>query len=127
MATISIESQTLSVELGTWDKIWAFHGSLHVPLAHITSVQVADQAAWARAWTKLVGTSIPGFKTAGTFFSKDGMVFCDYTDGTGCLEIGVIHEYYSKLIVQLDAATDPARVASQIQAVLPRSGPSTLR
>ncbi|MBC5815756.1 MAG: hypothetical protein GIW97_04360 [Candidatus Eremiobacteraeota bacterium] len=120
MATVKIDQQNLKVELGPWDHIWAFSGSLTIPLAHVKGVEIADEAAWSRVWTKLVGTSLPGMKTAGTFFSKDGMVFCDYNDGNRCLEISVEHEFYSKLVIQLDEGSDPEAVRTQIQAALKR-------
>ena len=114
MATVKIDQQNLRVDLGTWDKVWAFHGSLTIPLDHVRDVVVADEGTWSRAWTKLIGTSLPGLKTAGTFFSKDGMVFCDYNDGKGCLEISVEHEFYSKLVIQLDEGVDPDAVCASI-------------
>ncbi len=120
MATISVDSQNLHVQLGGWDQFWAFHGSLTVPLAHVTGVCIADQDTWSRVWTKLIGTSIPGFKTAGTFFSKDGMVFCDYRDGAGSLEIDVTHELYRKLVIQLDEGVDPDTARAQIHAAIDR-------
>jgi len=120
MASIKIDQQNLIVELGPWDHIWAFSGSLTIPLAHIRGVEIADESAWGRLWTKLVGTSIPGMKTAGTFFSKDGIVFCDYNDGKRCLEMSVEHEFYSKLVIQLDAGADPGAVRAQVQAAIKR-------
>lgn len=119
MATITIEGENLRVELGPWDHLWAFSGSLSIPLAHVREVLIADEGAWNRVWTKLIGTSVPGYKTAGTFFSKDGLVFCDYTSGKSCLEITTEHEFYKKLVIQLEAGQDPVAVRAQIQAALP--------
>ena len=119
MATVSVDQQNLRVELGPWDHFWAFSGSLTIPLAHVKGVVVADEGTWSRAWTKLIGTSAPGLKTAGTFFSKDGLVFCDYSSGKNCLEISVEHEFYSKLVIQLDGSADPYAVREEITKKLP--------
>ena len=121
MATISLDSENLKVKLGAWDHVWAFSGSLMIPLAHVRDVSIADEGAWSRAWAKLIGTSVPGLKTAGTFFSKDGLVFCDYTSGKSCLEITTEHEFYKKLVIQLDEGQDPQSVADQIHQKLPSS------
>ncbi|GAC1659109.1 MAG: hypothetical protein NVS9B12_11940 [Vulcanimicrobiaceae bacterium] len=120
MATITIDEENLNIVLGTWDKIWAFHGSLRIPLAHVSGVRIADQAAWQRAWTKLVGTSLPGIKTAGTFFSGDGLIFCDYGDGKSTVEIDVTHEFYKQIVIQLDEGKDPAQAVAEIESGLKR-------
>lgn len=120
MATVIVDRENVKVELGPWDHLWAFSGSLSIPLANIKDVFVADESAWGRVWAKLIGTSVPGYKTAGTFFSKDGLVFCDYTTGKSCLEITTEHEFYKKLVIQLDEGQDPAAVLAQIKAAIAR-------
>ncbi|MDQ2681014.1 MAG: hypothetical protein M3Y21_08345 [Candidatus Eremiobacteraeota bacterium] len=118
MAKLSIDQGVLTIDLSPWDKFLAVHGSLHIPLQHVRAVRIADQGAWAHVWTKVIGTSIPGVKKAGTFFSGDGLVFCDYSTGDSCLEIELANETYRKIIVQLDADENPAAVAAEISAAI---------
>ncbi len=123
MARLSIDQGVLTIDLSPWDKFLAVHGSLHIPLQHVRAVQIADQGAWSHGWTKLIGTSIPGVKKAGTFFSGDGLVFCDYSTGDSCLEIDLTNETYRKIIVQLDTSEDPAATTARINAAIAAPAP----
>src|ERR1700737_653604 len=114
MAEIHVDGDSLSIELTVLEQFLAVHGSLRIPLQHITGVEVADENGWSFAWRKLIGTSAPGLKMAGTFFSGDGWVFCDFGNGKSCLQIDVAHETYKRIIVQLSDLVDPNRVATDI-------------
>ena len=114
MAKVSIESNTVNVGLSDLDKFWAFHGSLSVPLAHITSARVEDENGWAHMWRKLVGTNAPGLKMAGTFFMPGGLAFLDFADGKNCVVLETQHESYKYVIVQLDRGEDPDALVAEI-------------
>lgn len=114
MAKIAIESNTVHVQLSNLDKIWAFHGSLQIPLAHVTSARVEDENGWAHMWRKLIGTDAPGLKMAGTFFMPGGVAFLDYADGKSCVVIETQHEAYGQVIVQLDRAENPDAIVAEI-------------
>ena len=43
MATIRIDGETLHVELGGWEALWAFHGSFAIPL--VTWASAASTSA----------------------------------------------------------------------------------
>ena len=118
MAEVHIEGDTLHIDLSLADKILAVHGSMRIPLQHIAGITVADESAWGMMWRKIIGTNAPGIKIAGTFFSGDGLVFCDFRDGKSCLQINVTHETYTKIIVQLDDLSEPQRIASDLQAAI---------
>jgi hypothetical protein len=114
MARIAIESNNVQVQLAGLDKIWAVHGSLQIPLAHITSARVEDENGWTHMWRKLVGTNMPGVKMAGTFFMPGGLAFLDYGDGRNCLVLETQHERYKYVIVQPDRDQDPDALAAEI-------------
>jgi hypothetical protein len=114
MARISIESNTITVQLSTMDKIWAVHGSLQVPLAHETLARVEDENGWTHLWRKIIGTNAPGLKMAGTFFLDGGLAFLDYSDGRNCLVLETQHEKYKLVIVQPDRDQDPGGLAAVI-------------
>lgn len=114
MARIAIESNNVQVQLSTLDKVWAIHGSLTIPLAHITLARVEDESGWQHLWRKVIGTNAPGFKMAGTFYLQGGLAFLDYGDGKNCLVLQTQHETYKSVILQLDRDQDPDAIAAEI-------------
>jgi hypothetical protein len=114
MARIAIESNNVQVQLSALDKVWAFHSSLQIPLGHITRARVEDENGWVHMWGKLVGTSAPGLKMAGTFFMPGGLAFLDYSDGRSCLVLETQHERYKYVIVQPDRGQDADALAAEI-------------
>ncbi len=114
MPHVTIESDAVQIRLSTLDKVWAIHGSLQIPLAHVTLARVEDENGWAHMWRKLAGTSAPSLKMAGTFFMPGGLAFLDYGDGKHCLVLETTHENYQQIIVQLGGDQDADQIASEI-------------
>ncbi len=42
MANVKIKDGTLTIDLSMVDSLLAFHGSFHIPLAHVTNAYVSD-------------------------------------------------------------------------------------
>jgi len=118
MANVIIENNAVTIELSTMDKIWALHGGLKIPLAHITSARVEDENAW-HYWFRLIGTNAPGLKTAGTFYADGGLAFVDFGTGRNCLVLETEHERYKRVIVQ--TGDDPDPIAAEINRRIGRS------
>jgi hypothetical protein len=114
MARIAIESNNVQVQLSPVDKIWAIHGSLTIPLAHITLARVEDESGWNHLWRKVIGTSAPGLKMAGTFYLPGGLAFLDYSSGESCLVLQTQHETYKQVILQVDRDQNPDAIAAEI-------------
>jgi hypothetical protein len=121
MARISIESNTIGINLSAMDKVWAVHGSLQIPLAHVTLARVEDENGWSHLWRKIIGTNAPGLKMAGTFFVQGGLAFLDYSDGRNCLVLETQHERYRYVIVQPDRDQDPDALAAEINRRIGRT------
>ncbi len=111
MANVTIENNSVIVQLSTMDKVWAIHGSLKIPLAHIKVARVEDESGW-QYWCRIIGKNAPGLKTAGTFFANGGLAFLDFGTGRNCVVLETQHERYKTVIVQTD--DDPDRVAAEI-------------
>jgi hypothetical protein len=112
MAHVTVENNLVIIELSTMDKIWAVHGGLKIPLAHIKSARVEDENGWDFWWRKIAGTTAPGLKTAGTFFANGGLAFLDFGTGRSCVVLETEHETYKTVIVQ--PGDDPDRIAAEI-------------
>lgn len=118
MAQVNVEDNLVTIELSTMDKIWAVHGSLRIPLSHITLARVEDENGW-NYWLRIAGTNAPGLKTAGTFFADGGLAFLDFGTGRNCLVLQTAHETYKTVIVQTD--DDPDRIAAEINRRIGRA------
>ncbi len=119
MVGITIEGGRVVFEIEGWDKLWALKSRLEIPLDHIKSVSVDDDAA--KGWwhgLKLGGSDLPGVITAGTFYTNGRLVFFDThaPDHTIVVELDD-HEKYDRLILQV---RDPAATAAKINAALTR-------
>ena len=112
MASVAIEGNAVHIDLSTLDKIWSVHGSLRIPLAHIKSATVEDENGWDYWWRKIIGTSAPGLKTAGTFVADGGLAFLDFGTGRNCVVLEMENERYKFVIVDTDE--DPDGVAAEI-------------
>ncbi|MDQ2866139.1 MAG: hypothetical protein M3R51_07915 [Candidatus Eremiobacteraeota bacterium] len=114
MAQITLDSDTLTVSLSGWDAVWAMHGSLRVPLSHITGVEVTHENGWHYLW-KMLGTNAPGVKVAGSFMTGEGLVFCDFSNGNDCISLATTHETYKRIVIQLDNGENADALASRIR------------
>lgn len=114
MAKIIVDENNVTVELSLGDKLLSAHGSLTIPLQHVTGARVEDESGWAHMWRKVIGTSAPPFKMAGTFWLDGGLAFLDYNDGRNCLVVQTAHETYGTVIVQPDAGQDAHALADEI-------------
>lgn len=114
MARIAIESNNVQIQLSPMDKVWAVHGSLSIPLAHVKLARVEDENGWQHMWRKIVGTNAPGLKMAGTFFMPGGLAFLDYAGGKNCLVLETEHETYKHVIVQVDRDQNPDAIAAEL-------------
>jgi hypothetical protein len=115
MATVTVDDSSVSIILSPVDQFLAFHGSFKIPLSHVVDATMADEDIWVRSFSKLVGTNAI-VKTAGTFLTMDGLMFCDFRDGKNCLQLTLRDETYKRMAVQLDEGVDPAALAQQIRA-----------
>ena len=70
MVDLSVSDGKLILHVRGADKLWAFKGSLEIPLQHIAGIRADPDVAhgWYHG-IRMPGTSIPGVITAGTFTS----------------------------------------------------------
>jgi hypothetical protein len=82
--------------------LWAFKGSLEIPLAHIAEIRVdpAIAGGWGHGF-RLPGTNIPGVLTAGTFYQDGKRVFWDVHKPDNTVVIELKDERYNQLIVEV--------------------------
>lgn len=119
MAIIDIAHDHLHISLKWYEKVLAWHGSVTVPLLHITSAEagaevpdmggvgVGDDAGFH-------GTYVPGAHVEGTQDLPDGShCFFDVRDPDKAVTIRLGHDKYRCIVVQVDNR-EPEEVAGWI-------------
>jgi hypothetical protein len=111
VAAIRIENDTLFVDLGSWEALWALHGSFAIPLRSVVGASTAKPPSF---WDslKIMGTNWPGNKMAGTMVYHGEVAFFDFRgDEDAVLVVDVAGGKYKHLFVHVD---DPEGVAKAI-------------
>lgn len=122
VAEVFIENDALSIKLSLLDRMLAFHGSLHIPLAHVTSAYVSDFEDLELQY-RLEGTNFGLIKAAGVFANPQGLIFCDVAGEGDCLVIETQGERFPHIAVQLPKGQDANALAHEICRAIPDSGP----
>lgn len=121
-AEVKIQGDSLDIKISLIDQLLGFHGSFHIPLAHVTNAYVSSFEDLELQY-KLEGTNAGYYKTVGVFGSPEGLIFADVTGGRDCLVIDTRGERFPRIAVQLPASEDPNETAHAIMRAVPDSGP----
>lgn len=116
MVDLHIAEGKLTLHVRGADKLWAFKGSLEMPLVHVVRVRADPEVA--RAWyhgIRMPGTNVPGVIIAGTFYQDGKRVFWDVHSPEKTIVIDLHDERYNELIVEVD---DPEAAVRLIQNAL---------
>ena len=117
MVEISTVEDRLLLHVCGADVLWAFKGSLEIPLAHIAGIRADSEVA--RGWWhgfRLIGTEIPGVLHAGTFYQHGKRIFWDVHKPENTVVIELHDERYAELIVEV---ANPMETVAMVNAVLP--------
>jgi hypothetical protein len=115
-ARIELAGDQLVVHIEGSDKLWALKSRLEVPLAHVSSAELAGAEAHER-WhgVRIAGSNIPGVLAAGRFYRDGSWVFWDVHDADKAIAIGLHDDHYSRLIVEVaDPEGEIARIRTAI-------------
>jgi hypothetical protein len=112
MVDISIQGDTLSLEVEGLDKLWAFKSRLEIPLARIKRVYRDPQIASTWQWKgiRAPGTSLPGVIAAGTFYQDGKRVFWDVHNPENTIVIELDDDRYDMLIVEVADPDEAVRL-----------------
>ncbi len=112
MVDITMDGDKIVFEVEGWDKLWALKSRLEIPILHIKSARVDEDAA--KGWwhgVKIGGADIPGVITAGQFYTKGRSIFYDTHKPEHTIVVELEHEDYDALILQV---RDPAGAVTLI-------------
>ncbi len=114
MARVKDEADAVFIELSWPDKVLALSGSLRIKYEHIQNIHTDPvPAAWYRGMR--IGTNLPGIKVAGTFVSDEGIIFYDFKNPRRCLTFVLIHDRYTKIVVEVDPDQNPQDLCRAIR------------
>lgn len=111
-----------------WHKLWCLKRKIIIPEKHILYTSIYAGSFSGLQGIRLPGTYFPGLITAGSYYTKEGWIFCDIVNPGRCLEVGLEKERYRKLIVEVrDPESDfrlfPCRRTDQPGTVSPDPSP----
>ncbi len=121
MADVAIVDDTLTIKLSLLDSLLAFHGSFHIPLAHVVNAYVSDFEDLQLQY-KLEGLNFGMLKSAGVFANPYGIIFCDVSGAGECLVIETHGERFPRIAVQLPPDQSANALAHDIMRAIPDSG-----
>jgi len=122
VAEVKIQDDSLRVDIALVDRLLGFHGSFHIPLAHVTNAFVSSFEDLELQY-KLEGTNLGFYKSVGLFANPQGLIFVDASGARDCLVIEMRGERFPRLAVQLPKGEDPNTLAHTIMQHVPDSGP----
>jgi len=115
MAIISIEGDTLVVEIEGLDKLWALKSRLSIPLAHVRGATADPGMLGQPKGLRAPGAYIPGVLTAGTFHLDGERVFWDVHDGGKAIVIELDDERYARLVIEV---ADPRAAVALVESAI---------
>jgi hypothetical protein len=122
VADVKVQADSLNIKISLLDRLLGFHGSFHIPLAHVTNAYVSSFEDLELQY-KLEGTNAGYYKSVGVFANPEGLIFVDVTGGRDCLVIETRGERFPRIAVQLPSGEDPNALAHTIMQRIPDSGP----
>ena len=122
MANVQLANDRLEIKLSLLDQMLAFHGSLTIPLSHITNAYVSNFEDLELQF-RLSGINVGLGRQAGIFGGPDGIIFCDLKGASDCLVIETRGEQFPRVAVTLDEGADANALAHEIMRGIPDSGP----
>jgi hypothetical protein len=122
VADVNIQGDSLEVNISLVDRLLGFHGSFHIPLAHVTNAFVSSFEDLELQY-KLEGTNLGFYKSVGVFANPEGLIFVDASGARDCLVIETRGERFPRIAVQLADGEDPNTLAHTIVQSIPDSGP----
>jgi hypothetical protein len=94
-------------------KLWALKSELTIPAEHIMDAYPNTNNLHVSLGLRMPGTSVPGLIEAGTFIGRDGVIFCDITNGSKSIVIDLQNDHYDKMIIDVEDPDNAIALLSQ--------------
>jgi hypothetical protein len=118
MVEISIEGNTLVVEVMGWSKLWCLKSRLDIPLRCVRQV-TADGALPKGFWLRLPGTFIPRVIKAGSYWNGSRWSFWDTRGRRDKVVVIALSGWtYDYVVVEVN---NPAATTAGVQGAIDRT------
>lgn len=115
MVEISIQDDSLLIEVQGWHQLWAFKKSLEIPLSHVRGVKIdPEHSRYPEGW-RAPGSFVPGLIAAGSYHWAGKHFFWDVHDPKKAITLDLEDEHYSKLVLEV---ADPQAAVQMIETAL---------
>jgi len=121
VAKVVFQDESLEIDISLIDRLLGFHGSFHIPLAHVTNAYVSSLEGLELQY-KLEGTNAGFYKSVGVFANPEGLIFVDASGARDCLSLRCA-ESASSHRGATPEGEDPNQLAHTIMQRIPDSGP----
>lgn len=102
MVKIEKKDNQFIFEVQGLHKLWAFRSQLTIPVENVIHAYPNEKSLnWING-LRMPGTHIPGLITAGTYYVKDGTIFCDVANPQKSIVVELQDESYKRLIIEVD-------------------------
>jgi hypothetical protein len=122
VAEVVLQGDSLDIKISLVDRLLGFHGSFHVPLAHVTNAYVSSLEDLELQY-KLEGTNAGFYKSVGVFANPQGLIFVDASGARDCLVVEMRGERFPRIAVNLPNDQDANALAHAIMQSIPDAGP----
>jgi hypothetical protein len=116
MASVSIQDNTLVVDIQGADKLLALRSHIDIPMANIAGIR-HDPEETRRWWAGLraPGTALPGLIEIGTFYQDGRRIFFDVHDPAKTVIVDLRDDRFDELVLEVD---DPDAVIAKVEKSL---------
>ena len=113
MTQIEVNEDTLTVHLDGIDRLLALTRRLDIPLDHLVSVEPKAQPGGSWKGLRALASRIPGALAPGTFHQQRGRGFWEPHKPERTLEISLLDERHSRLVLDVEDARAAAQAIRQ--------------
>lgn len=104
MPGLGIEGDDLVVHLTRWEKFWAFHGEVRVPLTSVRAVSIPEHPWFELRGWRSTGTGVPGVAALGTRRHSSGRDFVAVRKNGPAVQVDLNGADFERLVVSVDDA-----------------------
>jgi hypothetical protein len=117
MTKVSIDGDTLIVEIEGLDKLWAVKSRLEIPLGSVRGATADPGVIKEPKGIRAPGAHVPGVITAGTFYVDGERVFWDVHDPARAVVIELHGQRYARLVIEV---ADPRATVALVERATAR-------
>jgi len=115
VAKVVFQDESLEIDISLIDRLLGFHGSFHIPLAHVTNAYVSSLEGLELQY-KLEGTNAGFYKSVGVFANPEGLIFVDASGARDCLVVEMRGERFPRIAVATPRGRRPESIGTHDHA-----------